>query len=98
MILPNHILRLGQLGPEESFDLGELYPEHPAFSDMERSSLQAQLAHLRIQMKRLESGLPRRMLRRLRENALTGPLLRGVRGFVDRTRPKPSRENARTTD
>ena len=39
--------------PEERFDMRALYPDHPVFADMDRATLQVQIAQLKNEQKRL---------------------------------------------
>jgi len=43
--------------PEASFDLRELYPDHPVFGEMDRARLQVEIGHLRRHVARLEDAV-----------------------------------------
>ena len=57
---PDRILPDPQNGhhlPEERFDLQQLYPNHPVFGNMDRTCLQVEIGHLKLEVERLQKKL-----------------------------------------
>lgn len=81
---PRRILQDEQDGhhlPEERFEFSKLFPNHPVFAEMDRVVLQAEIGHLRLELKRREEQLERQMqeraaARRILKIIEASPLLR----------------------